>query len=177
MLIRGKLPTGAYERPLEPKADDRGSLTEIYRKDWSGSPAVVQWNFIRTEAGVMRGVRCHLRHDDHLIVLQGTMVVGLRDLRPGSPSEGQTALVELSGDRLSLLMTPAGVAHGLYSATPALFCVGVTSIFDGADDNGCFWGDKDLEIDWPFQQARVCAADGPHRRLADLLRLIPAFRP
>jgi dTDP-4-dehydrorhamnose 3,5-epimerase len=176
MIVQGQLPAGAYERSLERKADDRGALTEMYRTDWSADPLVVQWNFIQTESGVMRGVRCHFRHNDHLIVLKGSLVVGLRDLRPGSPTEGRTAIVELSGDRLSLLMTPSGVAHGLYSVTPALFCVGVTCLFDDSDDNGCFWRDRDLGIDWPFQEAKVCATDGPHRRLADLLPLVPAFR-
>ena len=56
----------------------------------------MQWNAVWSEAGVLRGVHVHIRHDDYLTVPVGRASVGLRDLRRGSPTEGLSALVELS---------------------------------------------------------------------------------
>ena len=72
---------------LRPYADDRGLFTELCARSGSG-PAPVQWNAVRPDAGVLRGVHWHRVHADYLTVVGGTLVLGLRDLRAGSPSEG-----------------------------------------------------------------------------------------
>ena len=159
MIRDGDLPEGACWRPLQPIPDPRGVFAEIYRGEWiEGSPAL-QWNFIRSKPGVMRGVRVHPRHDDYLVVLDGFLQVGLRDLRRRSSTFGRTALVELRGSSLSLLKTPAGVAHGLYVAAPSLFVIGVTRYHDPADDIPCRWDDPALGIPWPFSTATVSPSD------------------
>jgi dTDP-4-dehydrorhamnose 3,5-epimerase len=173
MIRHGSLPAGAYWRPLEPIPDPRGVFAEIYREEWSseGGPAL-QWNFIRSNAGVMRGVRVHPRHDDHLVLLDGRLEVGLRDLRRSCPTFGATALVELRGSTLSLLKVPAGVAHGLYVAEPSLFLIGVSRYHDPADDIPIRWDDPALEIPWSVQTAVVSPSDAAAGSLADVSRIV-----
>src|SRR3954452_9738350 len=79
------LPTGTMLQPLEAHADERGVFTERYRREWGLGAEPVQWNAVWSEAGVLRGVHVHLRHDDYLTVPVGRASVGLRDLRHGSP--------------------------------------------------------------------------------------------
>ncbi|HKB70309.1 MAG TPA: dTDP-4-dehydrorhamnose 3,5-epimerase family protein [Thermoanaerobaculia bacterium] len=159
MIRDGALPEGVVWRPLQPLSDSRGVFTEIYRGEWIEGHPALQWNFIRSEAGVMRGVRVHPRHDDYLVVLEGFLQVGLRDLRRRSPTFGQTALVELRGSALSLLKTPAGVAHGLYVAEPSLVVIGVTRYHDPDDDIPVRWDDPALGIPWPFAAAAISPSD------------------
>jgi len=136
-----------------------------------GEPAI-QWNFIRSEPGVMRGVRVHPKHDDYLVVLEGFLQVGLRDIRRGSSTCGAVTLVELRGRELAVLKTPAGVAHGLYVAEPSLFVIGVTRYHDPEDDIPCRWNDPDLGIPWPFATAKVSPSDAGSLSLAEVTKLV-----
>ncbi|HET7451103.1 MAG TPA: dTDP-4-dehydrorhamnose 3,5-epimerase family protein [Thermoanaerobaculia bacterium] len=172
MLPSGTLPEGACWRALRPVSDARGVFTEIYRTEWiDGSPAL-QWNFTRSEAGVLRGVRVHPRHDDYLVVLDGSLLVGLRDLRRRSPSFGKTALFELDGSSPSLLGIPAGVAHGLYAPGRCLFVVGASRYYDPADEIACRWDDPDLGIPWAFSRATVSPSDGAASSVAEVTQLL-----
>src|SRR4051794_21842325 len=103
--------------------DARGSVTEIFRAAWA-SVNFVQWNFVRSRAGVLRGVHGHFRHSDYLIVLKGSALIGLRDVRQGSVSFGKTDLVSLKGEALQALTIPPGVAHGFYFPEPSLLIYG-----------------------------------------------------
>jgi dTDP-4-dehydrorhamnose 3,5-epimerase len=156
-------------------ADDRGVLAEVYRAEWSPESAAVQWNFIRTEAGVMRGVRVHVAHDDYVVVLHGRLCVGMRDVRRGSPTDDLSAVVELGDEELTLLSIPAGVAHGLYSVEPSLFLIGVSSYHDPDDQKGCHWADPDLGIPWPFSSARVSERDAVAGSVAEMLARVPPW--
>lgn len=175
-VVAGSLPDGALLKPLPANKDSRGALTEIYRAGWGSGPAAVQWNFVRSAENVLRGVRVHFGHDDFLVLLEGRASIGLRDLRPGSPTEGAAALVELSGANLALLKTPAGVAHGIYSHTPAVFAVGVTAFHEESDENPCRWNDPDLGIPWPCAVPILSERDAAAGSLAELLPRVPAWR-
>jgi dTDP-4-dehydrorhamnose 3,5-epimerase len=172
MIQKGTLPEGVCLRQLQTIPDERGVFTEIYRGEWMPGEPAVQWNFIRSRSGVMRGVRVHPRHDDHLVVVDGFLLIGLRDLRRDSPSFGATALLELRGSELSVLKTPAGVAHGLYVAEPSLFLIGVTRYHDPADDVPCRWDDPALGIPWPFTTAQVSPYDEKGYSLAEVTEIV-----
>ena len=148
--------------PLSTHRDDRGALTEIFRKDWLDVPAPVQWNFVRSEANVLRGVHVHVTHVDYLVPLQGRMLVGLNDLRRGAAGHSQGTVVELSADSPSMLMIPPGVAHGFYFVAPASFVYGVSHVWDPVNDEfGCRWDDPALTIPWPAEcvSPRLSARD------------------
>lgn len=171
------LPAGTILRPLEPHVDERGRFTELYRVEWETGVAPIQWNAVRSEAGVLRGVHVHLRHDDYLTVPVGRASVGLRDLRRGSPTEGRSALVEVGDDRPASLVIPHGVAHGFYFHEPSLHVYAVTEYWDPSDELACRWDDPELEIPWPVRSARVSDRDAAAQPLRALLDELEPSQP
>jgi len=172
MIDPGALPEGTTCRPLATMPDERGSFTELYRREWlPGSPAV-QWNLIRSDAGVMRGMRVHPRHDDYLIVLDGLVQIGLRDLRRSSTTFGRPSLLALGGSELAVLTIPAGVAHGLYFSEPSAVLIGVTRYHDAEDEIPCRWDDPALEIPWPFSSPKLSPGDASAPSLAQVISLV-----
>ena len=140
-------------RALVSHDDERGGLTEIFRDDWAQGQVPVQWNFVRTRPNTLRGVHVHVRHVDHLIVLRGTMLLGICDLREAAPAFLESSMVELSGDKLTLATIPTGIAHGFYFPEATDYVYAVTHYWDPINDElGCAWNDPGLSLDWP-----VCA--------------------
>lgn len=149
---------GVELRPLQTHGDDRGSVTEVFRQAWLDEP-YIQWNYVRSSEGILRGVHGHFRHSDYLVLLEGAAVIGLRDLREGSPSEGRVALVEMSGDDLQTLGIPPGVAHGFYFSRPSSMIYAVTHYWDTGDEIGCRWDDSELGIPWPVKSPQISSRD------------------
>jgi dTDP-4-dehydrorhamnose 3,5-epimerase len=166
------LPSGLLIRDLEPYHDDRGTFTELHRLEWDTQIAPVQWNAVRSSAGVLRGVHVHVRHDDYLTVFAGRATVGLRDLRPDSATSGLAATVELDGQRPQAITIPHGVAHGFYFPVASVHIYAVSEYWDDEDELGCRWDDPDLEIPWTPVNPRISPRDAalpPLRRLLDTL--------
>jgi dTDP-4-dehydrorhamnose 3,5-epimerase len=149
---------GVDLRPLQTHGDDRGSVTEVFRQGWRDEP-YVQWNYVRSTAGILRGVHGHFRHNDYLVLLEGAALIGLRDLREGSPTEGRVEMVEMSGDNLQTLSIPPGVAHGFYFSRPSTLIYAVTHYWDTSDELGCRWDDPALGIPWPVETAQISPRD------------------
>lgn len=165
-----KLPDGVRLRELTPHDDDRGRFTELHRGSWDiGVDRPAQWNAVRSQPGVLRGVHCHGRHDDYLTVVAGKVAVGLRDLRDGSPTEGLACCVTMDADAPSGLSIPHGVAHGFLFLTEAIHVYAVTHEFDPTDELGCRWDDPALEIPWPGAPERISPRDEGLPSLAVLL--------
>lgn len=162
------LPAGVQLRPLEPHADSRGCFTELHRGEWGVGVQPVQWNAVRTQAGVLRGVHVHPRHDDYLIVFGGHAAVGLRDLREDSPSAGLGACLDLRGDAPAGLTIPHGVAHGFYFHERSLHIYAVSHYWDVGDELGCRWDDDELGIPWPQSEAVISPRDAALPSLAVL---------
>lgn len=157
--IAGTLPDGVRLARLEPHCDDRGSFLELFRREWDTGVDPVQWNAVKSEAGVLRGVHVHPRHDDYLTLVSGRVTVGLCDLRPGSPTVDAAACVELDQERPTAVSIPHGVAHGFYFHLPSTHIYAVSHYWDVADELGCRWDDPDLGIPWPQDDARISARD------------------
>jgi dTDP-4-dehydrorhamnose 3,5-epimerase len=172
MIRKEALPEGTGLRPLQMLPDERGTFTEIYRREWAPSEPAVQWNLVRSDGGVMRGVKVHPRHDDYLVVADGRVTVGLRDLRRNSPTFGLAAISELCGSALSVLTIPAGVAHGLYTPEPSLFLIGVTRYHDPEDEISCRWDDPALGIPWPVSSARISPSDARGLPLDEVIEIV-----
>lgn len=162
------LPLGTELRELPRNA--QGDWTLLYRRRWDSGRSPVQWNSVHSHPGVMRGVHVHIRHCDYLTVVKGSALVGLRDLRPASPTFGRSALVELDALRPQALTIPCGVAHGFYFPQPSLHVYAVSCYFDPRDELGCRWDDPALQIDWPVSRALVSDRDREAGTLSGLNR-------
>lgn len=164
-------------RDLVMHADDRGVFTELYRNEWDTGVEPVQWNMVRSQPGVLRGVHVHPRHTDYLVIVDGSATVGIRDLRERSDTEGQSATIDVSGERLTTLTIPPGVAHGFLFHQPALHIYSVSHYWDTADELGCHWADPALEIEWPMVPSFLSPRDAGAGSLSDLLVELEPFQP
>jgi dTDP-4-dehydrorhamnose 3,5-epimerase len=168
---------GVRLRELEPHGDDRGTFLELHRLEWDSGVEPVQWNAVRSGAGVLRGVHCHWRHDDYLVLLEGAASVGLCDLRPDSPTHRRSACLRLAGGMPQAITIPTGVAHGFYYHEPSIHLYAVSHYWSLDDELGCRWDDPALGIAWPQRTAHVSARDAELPSLAELERRLPLSRP
>jgi len=168
ICVAVELPTGVSLLRLTPHADDRGVFTELYRASWEPGVEPVQWNAVRSETNVLRGVHVHRRHTDYLTLVAGAATIGLHDLRSGSQTEGLGTTVELSSTEPAALVIPVGVAHGFYFHEPSIHVYAVSHEFDPADELGCRWDDPGLSIPWPCPEPLISLRD---RSLGSLTEL------
>jgi dTDP-4-dehydrorhamnose 3,5-epimerase len=130
----------------------------------------VQWNVVRAQARVLRGVHGHWRHRDYLLCIAGRMQVGLRDLRRDSPTRGLAAVVEHDAERPSAIVIPTGVAHGFYYPEPAIHAYAVTETWNPDDELGCRFDDPQLGLRWPDASPRLSQRDSTLGSMAELER-------
>jgi dTDP-4-dehydrorhamnose 3,5-epimerase len=139
--------------------------------------APVQWNVVRSEPGVLRGVHVHLRHDDYLMVVAGRGLFGLRDMRVKTETPDAVALVELSAEQPATLVIPHGVAHGFYFFEPSITFYAVTHYWNMDDELGCRWDDQSLGIPWPVTEARLSPRDEAAPSFATLCDQLGPHQP
>lgn len=157
---------------LRPIHDDRGVLTEVFRTDIHDA-APVQWNVVTSRRNVVRGFHAHLVHEDFLTVVQGSMLLGLFDLRLPSPTFGRSEVVRmLAGD--SLVRIPIGVGHVFCFDEEATVAYGVTDYWNQRDELGCRWDDPGLGLDLPVTDPILSERDRNAGPLSDLMN---AFAP
>lgn len=157
-LISGVDLEGVELHQLDKNVDSRGSFTEIFHKSWKSCIDPVQWSAVESGPGVFRGMHYHSRHDEYFCLITGRCLVGLKDLRAGSPTENGYSLYELNEDSPAAITFPRGILHGWYFFERAVHIQSVSESYNdySADDNlGCRWNDKDLGIPWPFKDAVV----------------------
>jgi dTDP-4-dehydrorhamnose 3,5-epimerase len=172
---RWKVPEieGVERIQLESHADAGGVSAQVFHRGWQLAIHPVQWNAVQSEANVLRGVHAHVVHEDYLVLLKGQMLLGLRDLRPGSTTEGNTAMLDLKAGHLEAVRIPPGVAHGFYFARSSLLLYCVSHYWTLADELGCHWADPELRLDWPVREPLLSQRDasaGSLRELMDTLR-------
>jgi dTDP-4-dehydrorhamnose 3,5-epimerase len=160
---------GVIRRALDANGDDRGDLTESWRTSWRLLPGVQQWNLVRSEPGVLRGVHIHLHHDEVVVLATGRLRLGVHDLRTWSPTHGVTELFDIDGSSPAAIVIPLGVAHGFFTVTPATLFVGTTTEYDPDDDVGIRWDDPALGFDWGIGDPLLSARDSSSPPLETVL--------
>ena len=168
------LPADTMLTRLVSYMDDRGMVSEIFRSSWTSGIEPVQWSTCISRPAVLRGVHVHIRHDDYLCVIQGRVLVALCDLRRGSPTERMATTLEMTGEELSSLFIPHGVAHGFYAYESSTYVLGTSHYYDVDDELGCHWGDPELGLSWPIASPDLSARDAA---LGTLEELLPRIRP
>lgn len=168
-ILSGTVPSVEFFGELTTRADHRGDLTEIYRRTWPGAPALTQWNHVRNVANSMRGMHVHMQHSDFIVVIEGDMLLALRDIR--EVGSGAAGIVRLRGDRLSWAFVPPGVIHGFYSPNGNTLVYGLTHSWHTGDEFCCRWDDPEMGIEWPSITDPAIsprdAAAGTFRELVD----------
>ncbi|HLG68685.1 MAG TPA: dTDP-4-dehydrorhamnose 3,5-epimerase [Acidimicrobiales bacterium] len=155
--------------------DERGRFVEAYRRRWLPlGREMVQANRSEKAAGAVVGLHYHLHQADYWYVLRGRARVVLHDLRQGSPTDGVTQVLDLSGDEDRGLFVPPGVAHGFASLTDVLLWYLVDGYYNPADELGLAWDDPDVGAEWGVTDPVLSGRDRANPRRRDLP---PELRP
>jgi dTDP-4-dehydrorhamnose 3,5-epimerase len=164
------LPEGMIVTPLKRHEDNRGSLIEVFRQSWGTGIAPVQWNVVESSSNVLRGFHVHVWHTDYLVLINGRMRLGLKDLRAGSPTAGLTTAIDLDPAARPLALTiPTGVAHGFAFPEAALLFYSVSRYWDCEDELACRFDDPDVGIDWQVSQPALSPRDEVAGTLQDMV--------
>lgn len=170
------MPEGVVVDTLTRHRDSRGVLSEIYRAERSPAP-MVQWNIVRSEGGVLRGVHVHPNHADTLFVIEGTMILGLHDMRPEDPAERLSAFVELRGEVPQTAYVPEGVCHGFWFPEPTVYVYGLSRGWSMEGELGCRYDAPELGLDWGVSDPILSARDADPTDYATMRAAFFAARP
>jgi dTDP-4-dehydrorhamnose 3,5-epimerase len=138
------------------------------------APFVQDNHSVSPSKGTVRGLHFQVAphaQDKLLRVTRGAILDVAVDLRPGSPTYGRHAAVELSADNWRQLLVPKGFAHGFQTLTDDCEVLyKVTDYYAPATERGLLWKDPALGIEWPVgpEAATVNARDAAWPALADL---------
>ena len=164
---------GVVRYALTPHPDDRGRMSEIFRRSWLGEDAseMLQANLSESRAGVLRGLHLHRRQTDYWCLLAGAVFIGLVDLREGAPTFGRSADLRISADDGGdALLIPPGVAHGFYAETAILLLYLVDRYYEGGGDElGLAWDDQQVSIAWPSRDPILSERDRSNPSLAEVI--------
>jgi dTDP-4-dehydrorhamnose 3,5-epimerase len=169
---------GVFLVPLPTFPDSRGWFSEVYRQEWlPGGRPMVQSNLSSSRAGVLRGLHFHRRQADYWWVPSGAILVGLYDLRSGSPTAGVGTEVRLASDdpEPKGLYIPKGVAHGFFAQTDVLMHYLVDEYHTGEDEFGVAWDDPEAGVRWGTTDPILSERDQSNPKLAEVLRSAPVF--
>jgi len=145
-------------RIVKPKrfGDARGYFSELFNaSDFAelGLPTQFdQDNAAFSTYGAIRGL--HFQAPPHAQGKLVTVFVGhvrdiVVDIRPDSPTYGQSFSLDLKADDPSWLWVPPGFAHGYSVLSPeALFIYKVTGYYNKASEGGLRYNDPTLALDW-----------------------------
>lgn len=155
--------------------DERGRFYETYRRSWFPlGREMVQGNRSDKAAGAVVGLHYHLHQADYWQVVVGEARVVLHDLREGSPTDGATEVLELSGGNARGVFIPPGVAHGFASVTDLTLTYLVDQYYNPADELGVAWDDPDVGAEWGVGDPILSERDRRNPRRGEI---DPAWRP
>jgi dTDP-4-dehydrorhamnose 3,5-epimerase len=149
-----------YTVDPEGHGDARGKFYETYRRSWFPlGREMVQGNRSDKQAGAVVGLHYHLHQADYWQVVRGEARVVLHDLRVGSPTDGATEVLSLSGGNCRGVFIPPGVAHGFASVTDLTLTYLVDSYYNPEDELGVAWDDPAIAADWGVTDPVLSARD------------------
>ncbi len=159
---------GVHLVVLDVHEDPRGSLSEVFRREWlPDAREMVQANLSRSAPNVLRGLHFHRRQADYWFFVSGTAFVGLFDLREGSPTRGRKSEIRIDADRDRIgLYIPPGVAHGFCALSEVRLLYLVDAPYTGQDEHGLAWNDPEVGIDWPVADPILSGRDRANPPLA-----------
>lgn len=142
--------------------DDRGFFFESYNKrdffEIGITDEFVQDNHSKSQKGVLRGLHFQKENSQGKLirVIKGKIYDIAVDLRKNSKTFGKYFGVELSEENKLMLYIPKNFAHGFLTIennTEVLYKT--TDYYNPKDEYGILWNDKDLNIDWKFEENNI----------------------
>lgn len=171
--INGTSIPGCYEIFLPVQTDERGNFVKIFHqevfRDRQLDTHFPEEYYSISHHGVLRGMHFQIPPKDYVKLvccLAGEIFDAVVDLRVGSPSFGQFATFELSGDKGNILYIPQGLAHGFYVMNEkAIVLYKVSSVYSPEHDTGILW--NSIGIPWPDENPILSQRDSTFQTLAE----------
>lgn len=154
--------------------DERGLFVETYRREWfPQGREMVQGNRGNRRANSIVGLHYHLHQADYWYVPNGHARVVLHDLRQGSPTDGNTQMLDLgeidgADNNHRGVFIPPGVAHGFGAVTDMTITYLVDSYYNPADELGVAWDDPAIAADWGVSEPILSERDKTNPMRADI---------
>ena len=138
---------GLKIKRLNRTPDERGSFTEIFRKDWAElveNDVIVQVNHSVTYPGIIRAWHRHMRGQvDYFLAIKGAIKIGVYDDKTNELDE-----VVCTGQNLQVVRVPGQFWHGFKAVgdEAALLVYFTTNLYDPAnpDEERRSWNDPML---------------------------------
>jgi dTDP-4-dehydrorhamnose 3,5-epimerase len=155
---------------LQAFADERGRFLESFRRSWfpERSWEHMQTNRSNSRQGVLRGLHFHHRQVDYWYLVEGSIRVGLYDLRRSSPTRGRGEMFDITAEEPRGLFVPVGVAHGFLALTDAVLTYIVDQYYDDSDEFGVAWNDPQLALPWGTETPTLSPRDLANPLLRDI---------
>jgi len=150
---------GAYEVLIEPHQDARGFFSRFYcNREFKACGLNTEWVQMNlsmsNEVGTLRGM--HFQRGEGAEVklvrcIRGRAFDVILDLRGGSSTFGQHAVIKLDAQTHNSIYIPKGIAHGFQALEDTVELQYLHSnYYDQHYEGGIDALDKDLEILWPL---------------------------
>jgi dTDP-4-dehydrorhamnose 3,5-epimerase len=164
--------SGAYLIDLEKKGDDRGFFARAFCElEFTQAGLIGQFcqvnNSLSAHAGTLRGMHYQLspRAETKLVrCIRGALYDVILDLRPTSPTFGQSFAAELSADNRRMMYVPKSFAHGfvtLQDDTEAFYFV--DEFYSPEHERGVRYNDPRFQLRWPVAPTVISDKDKNQR--------------
>jgi len=172
-IANTKLP-GVLDITRQTFKDDRGFFREVFHLDELEAAIgkqfhPLQMNHSRSLPGVIRALHAE-RWNKLIYPVSGNMLAVLVDIRPDSPTFGQTEKITFDESNRHALYIPVGVANSIcvLGDRPVEYVYLVDAYYTGKDTTAVAWNDPDLAIDWPISNPIISERDKNNPTLKQL---------
>jgi len=159
--------------------DARGFFIESYQfekfRPGGIGQVFVQDNHSFSKRGVLRGLHMQYRRPQAKLVrvVSGEIYDVAVDVRRGSPSFGEFAAANLSGENFRQMFIPAGYAHGfVVLSDEAHVLYKADAYYDAHGELTVRWDDPELAIPWPTNTPIVSDKDRAGLSVAEAQRFL-----
>ena len=168
MQFRSTPLSGAYLIDLEKHGDHRGFFARLFCqeefKQIGLNPNVVQVNNqCSTDPFTLRGLHYQLapQAETKLVrCLSGGIYDLILDIRPESPTFGQSFGAELTPENRTMMFVPEGFAHALLTLKPNTEVMYlVSNPYAPELERGIRWNDPYFDIKWPVEPKIISEKD------------------
>lgn len=159
---------GARTVEIEKRGDVRGFFARVFcENDFTQAGLVPRFvqvnNSLSAQKGTLRGMHYQLppRAEVKLVrCVRGALWDAILDLRPDSPTFGQSFGAELSADNRLMMYVPRGFAHAILTLTDDTEAFYLVSEFYSPElERGVRWNDPNFNVAWPIEPSEVSPKD------------------
>ena len=158
----------AYTIELEARGDERGFFARVFCEKEFGAASLathfVQGNIsLSAKKGTLRGMHYQLAPAAEAKIvrcLRGALFDVVLDIRPDSPTFGQSFGTELTAENGLMMYVPRGFAHAILTLTDNTETLYLVSDFYSPElERGIRWNDPRFGIVWPFMPSEISPKD------------------